>query len=249
MRIFLVIYVIFSSLLYGGGAFQERLLEKVSEMASGGGYSVYRHAFSALDRAVSYQEGSLSVQPHLARPSFCSAATYVVFMAVVQDLIAERKVRLKDEELYLLDYKEEPDGYGFWGRWNANGPGVAKLVHDLKLGDNFEAYEKAEPGDLMKIFWTEEIGRRERGHLVVYLGQREDEKGQEWVKFWSSNKPSGYGAKEVKKETIKWAIFSRIHHPKRLDRIDRLDSYDEFLGQMLKRDFSRDEVRKACNVK
>ena len=84
---------------------------------------------------------------------------------------------------------------------------------------------------------------------MVYLGQREDEKGQEWVKFWSSNKPSGYGAKEVKKETIKWAIFSRIHHPKRLDRIDRLDSYDEFLGQMLKRDFSRDEVRKACNVK
>jgi hypothetical protein len=30
------------------------------------------------------------------------------------------------------------DGEGIWGRWNANGPGTARLFHEMNLGENFE---------------------------------------------------------------------------------------------------------------
>jgi hypothetical protein len=72
------------------------------------------------------------------------------------------------------------DGVGIWGRWNANGPGTARLFEELHLGKNFTSFEEARPGDFMKIFWNDNIGGTESGHSVIYLGrgspkEKEDE--------------------------------------------------------------------------
>ena len=75
--------------------------------------------------------------------------------------------------------------------WAAGFPKPANMIKDaafaeLHLGRNFSDYSEARPGDFMKIFWTEEIGQREHGHSVVYLGTYSTG-GQDLVRFWSSN--------------------------------------------------------------
>ncbi|MGJ8678427.1 MAG: hypothetical protein ACSHX0_12995 [Akkermansiaceae bacterium] len=235
-------------LLFGQSSFNEALLMQMNQMPRGGGYSVKKMAFDGIFKAVSSTEKDLVVRPELATPSICSSATYLVFMKTVMEYRARGLLKLNEAELRALCFKDEPDGEGFWGKWNSNGPGVAKLVDDLKLGRNFESYESARAGDFMKIFWTDEIGRKERGHLVIYLGQRVDAKGTAMVRFWSSNKPNGYGVKEVTKDSIKWAIFSRVEKIKNLRKVDSLPHEDVFLKSMLIKDFTRDEVRKACDV-
>jgi hypothetical protein len=127
-----------------------------------------------------------------------------------------------------LAIKGQPDGVGIWGRWNANGPGTACLFHELQLGDNFTDWNSARPGDFMKIFWNPNVGRREHGHSAIYLGVA-TENGVEYVKFWSSNQPNGFGTKQVPKTRIASVIFSRLKHPELLQRnyatLPRRNSY------------------------
>ena len=40
------------------------------------------------------------------------------------------------------------DGQGVWGRWNANGPGTARLFTELRLGRNFTDFAEARPSFL-----------------------------------------------------------------------------------------------------
>lgn len=54
---------------------------------------------------------------------------------------------------------------------------------------------KARSGDIMKLWWTEAVGAKERGHLTIYLSQTENS-----LTFWSSNQSNpggtpGYGTK------------------------------------------------------
>ena len=76
-------------------------------------------------------------------------------------------------------------------------------MHRLGAGINFEDWRKARPGDFMKIFWTDRIGRRESGHLTVLVKD-----GGDQVTFWSSNIPDGYGARTVPKSRIRRVIFT-----------------------------------------
>ena len=94
------------------------------------------------------------------------------------------------------------------GRWNANGPGTARLFYELRLGTNSTDFSSAKPGDFMKIFWTPEVGNTEHGHSVVYLGT-ETKNAEPYVRFWSSNVPAGYGEKSVPAEQNRAGIFSR----------------------------------------
>ena len=94
--------------------------------------------------------------------------------------------------LKQLMIRGQRDGEGIWGRWNANGPGTARLFHELDLGQNFDDFAEAQPGDFMKIFWSPEVGRAEHGHSVIFLGM-EKRAGLDYVHFWSSNIPFGYG--------------------------------------------------------
>ena len=99
----------------------------------------------------------------------------------------------------------------------------------------------------MKIFWNNEIGKRERGHSVVFLGT-ETEDGVEYVRFWSSNKPGGYGEKRVPRRSVAYAIFSRLENPENLVRVSRIEPRDAFLASMLTVSASQEEVRKKCGM-
>lgn len=234
--------------LYAEINFNAQLVRQVSKMPLSGGYSVQREAFEGIYKAINLQGEDLQLEVAKACPSFCSSATYLVFLKTLKYNVTQSKLKLSPQDIRCLCFNDEEDGVGFWGRWNANGPGVAKLVADLDLGINFESYQKAQAGDFVKIFWTDEIGKKERGHLVVFLGMVKDNEGESYVKFWSSNMPDGYGTKLVSVKKIKWAIFSRITKLENLKNIKHLPVKDLFLMEMLKRSFSRNEVRKKCAI-
>lgn len=215
------------------------ILDEISRMPKGGGYATNREAKQALIQAVKPQGNRLRVRPDVATPSFCSSATYLLLLKVLQ------KTPLSPEAEAALLVGSQPDGVGVWGRWNANGPGTARLFYELDAGRNFSRFEEARPGDFMKIFWSKEIGSRERGHLVVFLGT-ETRDGEEVVRFWSSNKPNGYGDKVVPRRQIARAVFSRLERPENFSRAAALPKKDAYLASMLERPSSEVEMRKMC---
>ncbi len=137
------------------------------------------------------------------------------------------------------------DGEGIWGRWNANGPGTARLFFELGLGRNFTDFTQAQPGDFMKIFWNDEVGKLEHGHSVIYLGM-EKQNGVDYVRFWSSNVPAGYGEKSVPRSKIVRAIFSRLEAPANLAKIEQAPDIDSYLSSLLTRRSSFAEAQEKC---
>ena len=125
-----------------------------------------------------------------------------------------------------------PDGESVWGRWNANGPGTARLFYELGLGRNFTSFSSARPGDFLKIFWTDAVGKKENGHSVIFLGL-ESVDGVETVRFWSSNRPGGFGESSVPREKIARAIFSRLEHPEKISDWPILPQTDTYLASLL----------------
>ena len=222
------------------------VIRAIEKMPRGGGYSTRAKAHQALSHSIRSARGG-GLELKAAKPSYCSGATYHVLLAMVQEEIEAGTLELSAREVQSLLMRGQGDGFGVWGRWNANGPGAAKLIKDLGMGINFESYEKAQPGDFMKIFWTKEIGKSERGHLVVYLGTYQHH-GEEFVKFWSSNQPGGYGVKAVPKKAVKWAIFTRITQVHKIKNVDKLAAEDAFLKNMLTRSYSRATVRSRCAI-
>ncbi len=227
------------------------ILQSLQGMPRGGMYSVSRLAFDGLGRSILLGERGLTVDAGQAQPSFCSGATYLVFAQVIERLQREGALNLDRAALTHLPVTRQRDGQGIWGRWNANGPGTARLFHELQLGRNFAEYTEARPGDFMKVFWNDEIGKKERGHSVIYLGSS-TVGGQRYVRFWSSNLPtakgdlSGYGEKLVVGNKIKRVIFSRLERPGNFSRAPALPKIDNFLASMLTRSADFDEVRRMC---
>lgn len=223
------------------------VLQVIRAMPKDGGYSVTSPASQLLSESIHLSSRGIFVDPSHAVPSYCSGATYLVFTGVCQKLLREGKISLPDEALRTLLVSGQRDGEGIWGRWNANGPGTARLFHELALGKNFTDWDEARAGDFMKIFWSNEIGLRERGHSVVFL-RTETEDGVEYVRFWSSNKPDGYGEKRVPRRSVAFAIFSRFENPENLSRVASIEPRDAFLASMLTASSSQAEVRKKCGM-
>ncbi len=221
-----------------GADWNERVLAGVASMPRGGAYAANRGALDHLSRAVEVRGGVLTVEPSGATPSFCSEATYLVFLKAVAPL------RLDPATLEALRVRGQLDGDGIWGRWNANGPGTARLFQELGLGRNFERFEEARPGDFMKIFWSQEVGRHERGHSVIFLGLEKRE-GVEMVRFWSSNVPGGYGEKAVPRARIAYAIFSRLEHPEALEKASALAPVCPYLSRL---GGTRSSIREARSM-
>jgi hypothetical protein len=220
-----------------------RILEAIGAMPRGGVYAKYRKdepegrrfddlyaTVEDLGKAIGLdKKGRLSVEPdQAAGRSFCSSATYLLFCDVIAGLQREDIVApdaALSRELAAVGDKSEVihgklDGIGLFGHWNADGPGTAVLFRRLGLGRNFTDFSKAKPGDFLKIFWNEHIGKGESGHLVVYLGESRDGKA---VDVWSSQTEnddgsSGYGVMRVEKSRIKRALFSRLERPENLVR-------------------------------
>ena len=227
--------------------FNAVILQVIQTMPRDGGYSVASPASKLLSESIRLAPRNLNVEPARANPSYCSGATYLVFAGVCQRLIREGGLVLSDAALRALLVTGQRDGEGIWGRWNANGPGTARLFHELDLGKNFTDWDQARAGDFMKIFWTNEIGVKERGHSVVFLGT-ETEGGVEYVRFWSSNKPHGYGEKRVTRRSVSQAIFSRLEAPENLSRAPGLAGRDAFLANMLTTRSSQAAVREKCGM-
>lgn len=221
------------------------VIESVEQMPTGGGYSPSIAANRALGQAVGTRDGMLSVNPSHATPSYCSGATYLVFLKTLSSLQQSRnQLDLSPETISALKPAGQPDGTGIWGRWNANGPGTARLFYELGLGPNFTDLRKALPGDFLKIFWSDAIGATEHGHSVVFLGY--DSKTDS-LTFWSSNIPGGYGRKSVPLRKIHRMLFSRLEHPGNINRplISRTDRY---LSSLEHRSSGAAEMTSQCGL-
>ena len=107
--------------------YNELILQQIKAMPTGGKYSVSRTATLRLQSAAHFESGKLSVLPEGAVPSYCSGATYLVFLKTIEALRDRGALNLSDETLRALMIRGQRDGEGIWGRWNANGPGTARL--------------------------------------------------------------------------------------------------------------------------
>jgi hypothetical protein len=224
------------------------VLRVIAKMPQGGKYAANAAANQLLAAAIHCAGDSINVQPDGATPSYCSGATYLVFLGVLQELARAEQISISRSALDSLPVAGNHDGEGVWGRWNANGPGTARLFAETGLGKNFTAWDEALPGDFLKLWWNEEIGHKEKGHSVIFLG-REQVDGVEHVRFWSSNIPDGYGVKVIPKSKIARALFSRLDRPARINSVAALPPVDDFLASMLKRSATQQEVNQFCNVR
>jgi hypothetical protein len=223
------------------------ILEQVRDMPRGGRYSVSHFAKIKLQSAAHFESGKFFIIPTAPYPSFCSGATYIVFIKTIEALRDRGQLDLDFATLNQLIIRDQRDGEGIWGRWNANGPGTARLFHELGLGRNFTDFAQAQPGDFMKIFWSQRVGRSESGHSVIFLGT-ENRAGVEYVRFWSSNIPSGYGEKEVPRTKIASAIFSRLQTPANLSRIHAAPLTDPYLASLLRKKSNFAEAIRMCGI-
>jgi hypothetical protein len=214
-------------------------------MPRGGGYSATSGATRDLQSAVQVRRGRLYVTPSVARATYCSGATYLVFVQAIQKLLPASGAEVPLAE--ALAIRGQSDGVGVWGRWNANGPGTACLFRELRLGRNFTSFDEARPGDFMKIFWTDAVGSREHGHSVIYLWKG-PVNGVETIRFWSSNKPGGYGEKEVARSRISNVIFSRLEAPSNIESSVTLPRKNAYLASLVTRESSIGEALDQCGI-
>ena len=221
------------------------ILAQIQQMPVGGNYSAAHVATMRLQSATHFEQGKFFLQPSAASPSYCSGATYLVFLKTLEALRNTGRLKLDEQTLASMVVTGQRDGEGVWGRWNANGPGTARLFYELHLGENFTDFSRAKPGDFMKIFWTDEVGMSEHGHSVVFIGM-EKRDGVDYVRFWSSNIPAGYGEKCVPRNKISMAIFSRLETPENLLHIRQIPRLDAYLSGLETRRSSFGEARAKC---
>src|SRR5437764_349302 len=245
-----LIWLFFAALIAENASaanYNSLVLEQMRKMPTGGKYSVSHFAKIKLQSAAHFESGKFFVIPTKPYVSFCSGATYLVFIKAIEELRDRGQLQLDFATLNQLIIRDQHDGEGVWGRWNANGPGTARLFYELGLGRNFTDFSQAQPGDFMKIFWNSNVGRRESGHSVIFLGTVQ-RAGGEYVRFWSSNIGMGYGEKEVPRAKITNVIFSRLETPANLVRINNAPITDSYLGSLLRKKSNIAEAHQKCGI-
>lgn len=225
------------------------MAEAREKLGQGGGYTCTGKALANFIQAFSRDERKgLRLQPGKARPSFCSSAVYGALLLALELWNSGRGENgLGRNAWQALAPRKTPDGTGAWGCANANGPGLAVLIHKLGAGHSFTEWEKAQSGDIMKLWWTEAIGAEERGHLTIYLSQTEHS-----LTFWSSNQSNpggtpGYGTKTIPKSTVKHVLFTRITKPEAFANAPHIGT-DPWLGSLLKKNVTMEETLRRCGL-
>lgn len=240
-------FIIFTttSFTYGRTVDMNQLvLEAVNEMPSEGGYELTVVPPQRMAEAFVLQSsGVLDLDPFQAVPSYCTTATYMVFYKVFQKYWEATSGQPSVDVLMKLRPKLESDGERIWGRWNSNGPGTAKFFYDTKIGTNFDDLKRALPGDFIKIFWNDQVGKQERGHTGVFLGLKKIN-GQQMLQFWASSKSTnGFSERMVPLTEAKRILFSRFDRPQNYLNINDLPELDPFLASMLSRVSSWEELK------
>jgi hypothetical protein len=224
------------SLLPSGNIPNHVILSILRSMPTGGGTGT---AIRDLERAVQVRDGKARSRTLAARSTYSAGATYLVFVRALQSLLPSSNMEGTVAE--ALAIWGQADGVGVWGRWNANGPATACLFRELGLGHNFTSFEVAEPGDFMKIFFSDAVGPREISLSAIYLG-REQRNGAEMVRFWTSSKPLGYGEKTITRSRIAHAIFSRLETPANIERSRSLAVRNGYLAGLTTRESTISEA-------
>lgn len=121
------------------------------------------------------------------------------------------------------------------------------LVHRLGAGINFTEWEKARPGDIMKIWWNDAIGAAERGHLVILV---KDEGNS--VRVWSSNQArdglaGGYGLRSIPKTAIRRILFTRITTPSAFNKAPLLKD-DIWLTELMAHSVRWEDCATRCGL-
>jgi hypothetical protein len=222
------------------------ILGLLPSMPSGGGSEANAKSIRDLEEAIQVQEDQLKITPAAAQTTYSSGATYLVFLQALQSLLPSGT--LSGSVAEALTVKGQPDAVGVWGRWNANGPGIACLFDELQLGPNFTSFDDAQPGDFMKAFFADAVGRREHSLSMIYLG-REQQNGMETVRVWSSIKPFGYGEAVIPRARISFAIFSRLEKPANIAQAPRLVFKNNYLASLLTTDSSKEEAMAKAGVR
>jgi hypothetical protein len=248
-----------ASLALAAEDYNAYVLEAVRQMPHGGSYAQDKAASSALTEAIQNKDGRLLVAPKADAPSYCSGATYLVFLKTLQNLQDRGQLSLDAATVKALGTRPDGDwlldGHGIWGRWNANGPGTAGVFRDLEIGHNFvdDTFAEAKAGDFMKIFWKEDVGKKESGHSVIFTGVKPvGATGSKVVEvcYWSSNKPEGFSEKCVPRERIKNAIFSRLTKPEHVVKfaLGAVSPVDPYLASLLRKESSFSEAMEKTNA-
>ncbi len=224
------------------------VLAALKVMPAGGGYDLSKRVDRSFASAFHSSKKRMPSRYEMVKPSYCSSATYFVFIQALLNAEKQGELHLSPSVWASLKAEEQKDGVGVWGRWNANGPGTAKLFHDLKLGVNFSSLTEAKPGDFLKIFWNDHVGKKERGHSVVFLGSFSRD-GVPYIRFWSSNSPSGYGEKSVPLNRCKKMIFSRLKKLSQINRAADLPLIDPYLSTLLKEESSWEQAVRFCKIR
>lgn len=223
------------------------ILQELKSAPDGGEYAQNSAAAEALKAAVKLNPNSnLTVDHAAASPSFCSGASYLVFLGAIARIQRENSL-YSEQILSALLPRGQDDGVGAWGKFNANGPGVARLFFLADIGFNFVEYEKARPGDFLKIFWNDQIGKNERGHQVIYLGSKMIN-GEPYVRYWSSNSPDGRSERTIPRSKIYRAVFSRFSKPKNLKNILTIPARDFYLASLLTKDSTEEEMWELIGI-
>ncbi|MFI3244051.1 MAG: hypothetical protein R3Y56_07360 [Akkermansia sp.] len=224
----------------------ECLRSSINEIqAQGAGhYSVKDDAHEALARSFRWK-GRAIYDKSEPRPSFCSGAVYVALLnALIKWEAAQGKAQFSKEAWQALFPLRYQDGERAWGWANANGPGLALLIHQLGAGYSFTDWDKARPFDVIKMWWTHEIGGKERGHIAFFIKDEGDK-----VLIWSSNQSldgqqGGYGLRYYPKSSIKRALFTRITKPQAFEGASQI-KFNPWLHGLLRQSSSWADALRA----
>ena len=80
------------------------------------------------------------------------------------------------------------------------------------------------------------------------LGGMEKKLGIDYVRYWSSNIPLGYGERSVPRTKIVHAIFSRLDAPSNLSRIAQAPNFDSYLASLERVRSSYAEAKEKCGM-
>lgn len=216
-----------------------------------GGYSTADSAKQALVDSFQWNPctGKPVFRPQTARPSFCSAAVWAVTLSALMYWEQTQGAKpLPATAWQALLPRMVKDGEGAWGYANANGPGFALLIHRLGAGISFTDWRQARPSDVLKIWWNDSIGARERGHIVI-LVKDEGESACVWsAHIARDGQPAGYGLRRIPKSAMKRVLFTRITHPAAFARAASLRD-EPWLTHLMTQDTSWEECVRRCGIR
>ncbi len=216
-----------------------------------GAYSTRPEAHIALRSTfgLDRDEADLYFYPQRIAPSYCSGAVHAAVLAGLMHWDATRPdFAFTEEQWQSLVPRDCEDGDGVWGWANANGPGYAVLVHALGAGYSFTSPAQARPLDIVKMWWTDEIGGAERGHLAILIANRRDE-----IVIWGSHQKDDQGQegiyyKTIPKSKIKRMLFTRITQPEAFARAGEI-GYNPWLNALLRQPASWQQCLRRAGVK